>query len=202
MLTYNSSHLFLRLISMYTHAFWSKFFVVISDVALTSVYTIGSKFQNQFLSISKPTVRKSVVRWQYQLQPVWSKLVNRRNEHSRTLCKTGQNNFWSIKKASSSCRKNISDVNMSEFVSCARLKWLWPWNASRKKLKLYATLVSTTRVRGGVSGGTSCLYLHAISSRPKVGVYIPVTLKFWPWGTIPPSPPHAHVWCQLSNRLI
>jgi len=34
----------------------------------------------------------------------------------------------------------------------------------------------------GFLGGTSCLYLNAISSRPKVGVYIPVTLKFWPGG--------------------
>jgi len=51
--------------------------------------------------------------------------------------------------------------------------------------------VLTTRVHGVFGGGgTTCLYLHAIRSRPKVGVYIPVTLKFWPGGgTSPPSPP-------------
>jgi len=61
----------------------------------------------------------------------------------------------------------------------------------------FLTAYHTNNVRPHVclGGGTSCLYLHAIRSRPKVGVYIPVTLKFWPWrGPVPPqSPPHAHV---------
>jgi len=40
-----------------------------------------------------------------------------------------------------------------------------------------AQLVWRTRVLGGFfwGEGTSCLYLHAISSRPNVGVYVPVT---------------------------
>jgi len=44
----------------------------------------------------------------------------------------------------------------------------------------------TTRVLGGffLGGGLG----DTIRSRPKVGVYIPVTLKFWPGGTSPPPP--------------
>jgi len=52
---------------------------------------------------------------------------------------------------------------------------------------------------GVFSGGRgSCLNLHFISSRPKVGVYIPVKLKFWPLGASPP-PPRAHVWLERSE---
>jgi len=60
----------------------------------------------------------------------------------------------------------------------------------------------TTRVLGGIlgGGGTSCLYLHAIRSRPKVGVYIPVTLKFLPGGG--PVLPHAHVWMSLQSPTL
>jgi len=56
--------------------------------------------------------------------------------------------------------------------------------------------VGTTRVLGGffLGGGTSCLYLHAIRSRPTDRGYIPVTLKFWPGGDQPPQSPHAYVW--------
>jgi len=43
-----------------------------------------------------------------------------------------------------------------------------------------------------LGGGTSCLYLHARRSRPKVGVYIPVKLKFWPGGRpVPPTPTYG-----------
>jgi len=65
------------------------------------------------------------------------------------------------------------------------------------KSKVGCFSLQITRVLGGVfGGGTSCLYLHAIRSRPKVGVYIPVTLKFCP---PPPVPPHAHVCCRCFD---
>jgi len=77
-------------------------------------------------------------------------------------------------------------------------------NINRNKMKLIVQLKNSfqhTCAWGRFWGGTSCLYLHAIRSRPKVGVYIPVTLKFWPGGTSPPppSPPHAHVWLLFTE---
>jgi len=69
------------------------------------------------------------------------------------------------------------------------------------KLKFCKKNICDHTCAWGVWGGTNCLYLHAIRLRPKVGVYIPVTLKFWPGGG-PAPPPRPRMFVTLLQLKV